>query len=135
MEPADAARKYAVEVHRETIGAVLDAADAVAAGLDQPAPRDEAARALAGAIGDETRAALVDLLGGAVSATGRELLAEPVPASPYLVVTARGPLVRATLADGRLILLVRAFERTEWGYVRADGDPSAAVEARFRRRP
>lgn len=137
MNLAEAAREHVVEVHRDTVAAVLEAADAAAATLDGPADRDAVVAALADALGPGVREALVELLVDAVGATGQELQAEPVPASPYLVVTARGPLVRATLADGRLVVLVRALERAGDGrrYVRAGDDPAGAVEARFRRRP
>jgi len=137
VDPAEAARDHVVEAHRDTVAAVIEAADAAAATLDGPADRDAVVTALADALDSGVREALIELLVGAVAATDRQLQAEPVPASPYLVVTARGPLVRATLADGRLVVLVRAFERAGDGrrYVRAGGDPAGGGEARFRRRP
>lgn len=137
MPLADAARDRVLDAHRETVTAVLRRADAVASDLDEPATRDEVTAALDATLDDDLRASLVDLLRGAVDATGRDLPAEPVPASPYLVVTARGPLVRATLADCRLVVLLRAFrlDRAAGGYVRCDRGPGAAVEVRVRRIP
>jgi hypothetical protein len=135
VDPADAAREHVLDAHRDTVAAVLAAADETVASLDEPAPREAVASVLATVIDDDLRMALVDMLRGSVTATGRDLLAEPVPASPYLVVTARGPLVRATLADGRLVVLLRAFRRGAGGYGRADVAPSEAVVVRFRRNP
>jgi hypothetical protein len=131
----DAVRKRVLADHRETVAAVGRAADAAAADLATPATRAATVAALREGVGDDVRAALVDVLRGAVDATGRDLQAEPVPASPYVVVTARGPLLRATVADGRLVVLLRAFDRSDGGYVRADAAPESAVEVRFRRRP
>lgn len=137
MNPADAARERVLAAHRETVAAVLASADAAASELDEPATRDDVTAALDAAFDDGLRASLVDLLRDAVDATGRDLLAEPVPASPYLTVTARGPLVRATLEDCRLVVLLRAFrlDRAAGGYVRSDLDPARAVEVRVRRTP
>lgn len=133
--PDDAVRDHVLAAHRETTAAVRTAAEEAARELDEPSPRDAVTAALEAAIDEDLRGALVVLLRDAVDATGRELLAEPVPASPYLVVTARGPLVRATLDDGRLVVLVRAFRRAGGGYVRATPDPEEAVSVRYRRTP
>lgn len=135
MPPEDAARERIVATHRETVVAVQERAATATRGLTEPAPREAVAAALSDALDDDVRGALVDALRGAVDATGRDLQAEPVPASPYVVVTARGPLLRATVADGRLVVLLRAFERSDGGYVPADAAPESAVEVRFRRRP
>lgn len=137
VKPAHAVRQHVLDGHRDTVAAVLESAAEAANGLEEPATRAEATAALSAAIDDDLRSALVDLLRGAVDATGRDLLAEPVPASPYLVVTARGPLLRATLGDCRLVVLLRAFrnDRGAGGYVRSDLDPESAVEVRVRRSP
>jgi hypothetical protein len=121
--------------HRETVAAVLAAADEAATTLEEPAGRAPLVAAMDDRLDDGVRADLVALLRDAVDAADRELQAEPVPAPPYLVVTARGPLVRATLPDSRLVVLVGAFERADGGYVRADVAPEDAVDVRFRRRP
>jgi len=137
VAPRDAAREHVLAAHRETVTGVLASADAAAEAIAEPASRDATVAALESAIGDGLRASLVELLEGAVAATGRTLPAEPVPAPPYVVVTARGPLVRATVEDGRLVVVVRAFERdrSAGGYVRATGGPAEVVAVRFRRRP
>jgi hypothetical protein len=130
-----AVREHVRAEHRETVAAVLAAADEAATTLEEPAGRAPLVAAMDDRLGDGVSADLVALLRAAVDAADRELQAEPVPAPPYLVVTARGPLVRATLADARLVVLVRAFEREGGGYVRADVAPEDAVEVSFRRRP
>ncbi|PSQ08185.1 hypothetical protein BRC97_02175 [Halobacteriales archaeon QS_6_71_20] len=69
-----------------------------------PALRD--ALAAAGALD-----ALPGLLATGADALDAALPADPVAAPPYLVVTATGPVVRATLPDaGRLVVSVRVFE-------------------------
>ena len=53
---------------------------------------------------------------------GLEPVASPVPAPPYVVVTTGGVVLRSTLADGRLVMELAAFEvRTQ---------PSRAYERR-----
>ncbi|WP_207589251.1 hypothetical protein [Halomontanus rarus] len=55
-----------------------------------------------------TRLPLV--LSDAVDATGYEMAATPVSAPPYVVVTSRGPVLRATIDPGRLVIRFDAFE-------------------------
>ncbi len=50
------------------------------------------------------------VLADAVAATGYELQAQPVPAPPYVVVTSRGPVLRATIDPGRLVIRFDCFE-------------------------
>ncbi|ELY43488.1 hypothetical protein [Natronorubrum sulfidifaciens] len=57
------------------------------------------------------------VLADVVAAMGYELRAQPVPAPPYVVVTSRGPLLRATIDPGRLVVRFDAFE------VVRDADP------------
>ncbi|QFU83557.1 hypothetical protein [Natronorubrum aibiense] len=45
-----------------------------------------------------------------VAATGHELQAQPVPAPPYVVITSRGPMLRATIDPGRLVIRFDAFD-------------------------
>lgn len=77
-----------------------------------------------------------DALTGCVAAAGRTLRATPVAAPPYVVCTSVGPVFRATLSDGRLVVTLRVFE-VETGtdgprYVRADGDgANVAVSVEF----
>lgn len=140
---ADAVREYVLAEHREVVETTLACVDRVAADLELPADRAAVVPALdreleaAGA-----KAECVDLLREVVPTTGFELLAEPVAAPPYLVVTGRGVLLRVTVEAGRLVILLRGFEvdRENGGYVRTGGDesgtaPEDVVEVRFRRQP
>ncbi|APX95885.1 hypothetical protein [Natronorubrum daqingense] len=45
-----------------------------------------------------------------VEAIGCELRAQPVAAPPYVVVTSCGPILRATIDPGRLVIRFDAFE-------------------------
>jgi len=53
----------------------------------------------------------------AVEATGYDLRASPVAGPPYVVVTSCGPVLRATIDPGRLVIRFDAFE------VVRDSDP------------
>jgi hypothetical protein len=135
----DAARDHLLTERRDLVVTVLDCADAVAAGWDGEATTD------ADRVGPPLRTALrragvLERLPGVlrecVAAAGGRLQADPVPAPPYVVVTSVGPLLRATLEAGRLVVTVRAFrvERGDGGtrYVRDATDPSAAVAVELR---
>ncbi|QLG47492.1 hypothetical protein [Natrinema halophilum] len=61
--------------------------------------------------------ALPGVLVDVVSATDSQLRANPVPAPPYVVVTSRGPVLRATIDPGRLVIRFDAFD------VVRDSDP------------
>ena len=99
--------------HRGCIAAVIDAGATVAAGLEEPvtdpaAVREPFDRQLREQGLDEE---LLGLLDTAVNAVNGERRGEPVAAPPYLAVTSRGPVCRATLTDGRrLVVLLAAFE-------------------------
>jgi len=82
---------------------------------------------------DDLPGRLVGVLRDTVDALGFDLAAEPVAAPPYVVITARGPMLRATVDAGRLVVLVRAFDRTAAGYVPASADPDGAVDVTFHR--
>ena len=134
---ADAARQHVLAEHREVVRTTLACADRVAADLELPADRDAVVTALdreleaAGAKAD-----CVGLLREVVPAVGFDLLAEPVAASPYLVVTGRGVLLRVTVEVGRLVILLRGFEVDPGeGYVQASEEIDDVVETRFRRQP
>jgi hypothetical protein len=104
----------------EAVGAAADAA------ADARDPPGELERLL-----DEggVTAHLPRALAGAVDAVGRRLRATPVADAPYVVVSGRGPLLRATLADGRLVVCLAVFE-VERGptYRRGEGvDVDAAL--------
>ncbi|MFC4359066.1 hypothetical protein ACFO0N_14040 [Halobium salinum] len=82
---------------------------------------------------DACTAVLVD----AVAAAGEELSASPVAAPPYVVVTSVGPVLRATLPLGRLVLTLRVFDVVRDGserprYVRLDGGEPAALDVAVR---
>ncbi|SEV94488.1 hypothetical protein [Natrinema salifodinae] len=57
------------------------------------------------------------VLADAVAATDYELRARPVPAPPSVVVTSRGPVLRATIDPGRLVIRFDVFD------VVRDSDP------------
>ncbi len=74
---------------------------------ERGSPRDELQAALeaTGVLGT-----LPEVLAAAVDAAGEELRARPVPAPPYVVVTSRGPMLRATIDSGRLVIRFDVFE-------------------------
>lgn len=86
--------------------AVADAREAVEPNDREP-PRD-GLRAALEATG--VLATLPEVLAAAVDAAGEELRARPVPAPPYVVVTSRGPMLRATIDSGRLVIRFDVFE-------------------------
>ena len=126
-----AAREYVREEHADVVARVDSCADAVAASWDEDSVEDaaavsaplEACLAEAGVL-DE----LPGVLAGAVDAAGGELRAPPVAAPPYVVVTSRGPLLRATLDGGRLVVRFDAFRVADGGrYERAETAVRAAL--------
>lgn len=133
QDPEAAARDHVREQYPALPASVGDCADAVADGWarEWTADRD----AVVGPLRAELRtrgllARFPVVLAGAAAAAGYELPADPVPAPPYVVVTSRGPVLRATVADGRLVVRFDVFAvRRADGvrYVRADGDPLAVA--------
>lgn len=137
-DPARRAREFVLDSRAETVETVLRCADAVADRWDGSAATDgtevaDALRAELEAAGAWER--LPDLLAGAVRAAGRSLSATPVADPPYVAATSRGPVLRATLSEGRLVVLLRAFE-VERGdptrYVRGPTTPADAVRTAFK---
>ncbi len=125
--PARSARRRIQREHRGTVRAVDACADAVADAWDGPLATDRAAvvdplrRRLAARGVLET---LPRVLADAVDAAGFELPATPVPSPPYVAVTSRGPILRATVDPGRLVIRLDAFEVVrdpDPGYRRLDG--------------
>lgn len=118
-----AARAAVLDRHRDAIEATIDCADAVAAEWDGPATTDrsavvgpfEARLARAGLV-ERYRSVLID----AVDATGARSSRNPVAAPPYVTVASVGPVLRATLPIGRLVIAVEVFavERDPTRYVR-----------------
>lgn len=76
------------------------------------------------------------VLAECVAAAGGELRAAPVAAPPYVAVTSTGPVLRATLDEGRLVVTLAVFEvdRTDGRprYVRGTTTPEAAVAVEVR---
>jgi hypothetical protein len=142
-DPAVRARVGVLEAHAETVETVLRCADAVAESwdADSTADGDAVAEALRGeleAVGAWAR--LPDVLAGATRAAGFSLAADPVADPPYVVATSRGPMLRATVSDGRLVVLLQVFaverdspqfERDSTRYVRGPTTPADAVRASF----
>lgn len=153
----EAARNRILDAHGDVVRGVVAVADAVAAAWDDPAASGDGSAAA----GDDfvadpdfpataDRAAVVEplraelrarglldrmpaVLADAADAAGYDLPAEPVAAPPYVVVTGRGPVLRGTVADGRLVVVLTVFrvERDPVRYVRAGDDPAEVVEVVF----
>lgn len=82
------------------------------------------------------REQLLSAITTGVDATGGELPGSPVPAAPYVVVTSRGPLCRATLDDGRRVVLLFelfAVERRPRTYRFRDPSPDTCLTVRLHR--
>jgi hypothetical protein len=111
--PARAARRRVLSAHASVVDGIDACADAVAEPwetdrtTDRDAVVDGFRDALSAAGIDE---ALPGVLADAVAATGHDLRAAPVAAPPYVVVTSRGPVLRATIDPGRLVIRFDAFE-------------------------
>ena len=75
--------------------------------------------------------ALPGVLADLVVTAGYRLSAPPAPAPPYVVVTSRGVILRATIEPGRLVVELEAFELdpAHHTYSRRDG---LAVSASLR---
>lgn len=141
-------REHILAEHADLLGTTADCAEAVAAGWDGDATADREAvvpplRAALERTGVLGR--LPALVHSAAAALDAPLPAEPVAAPPYVVVTATGPVVRATFPDrGRLVVEVGAFEVDRGGngarYRRVAGgvtdtaspDPSCSLRVTFR---
>lgn len=136
--PVRSARARVQSEHLAVLGAIDYCADEVRASWESDRTRDRRAvveplRTELDGMGVLERLPIV--LSDAVEATGYALSATPVPAPPYVAVTSRGPVLRATTDAGRLVVLVRAFdvERGEGTrYVRGPETPNDALELRLR---
>ena len=130
-------RSYLLTEHRAVLDTASDCADAVAAGWDGESTTDR--DAVTGPLEATLRRSgvlkqLPAVLAGAVDAAGYGLRAQPVPAPPYVVVTSTGPVLRATVSDGRLVVSLRLFEvEREAGrrYVRGPREPERVVDVAF----
>ncbi|WIV65943.1 hypothetical protein [Natrialbaceae archaeon AArc-T1-2] len=108
-----AARRRIEREHEDVLEAVDACADAVAASWNREATSDRTAvvdpfQTVLEKRGVASR--LPRVLADAVDATGHALSASPVPAPPYVVVTSRGPVLRATIGPGRLVIRLDVFE-------------------------
>jgi hypothetical protein len=79
---------------------------------------------------------LPELLTAAVEAAGYDLPARPVSAPPYVAITSTGAVLRATVADGRIVVRVDCFEvvrgvdgagKNGVVYARTATEPAAAL--------
>ncbi|KDE58146.1 hypothetical protein EL22_06900 [Halostagnicola sp. A56] len=50
------------------------------------------------------------VLADSIESAGYELSATPVPAPPYVVLTSRGPICRATIEPGRILIRFDVFD-------------------------
>ncbi|MEY7847798.1 hypothetical protein AB7C87_01150 [Natrarchaeobius sp. A-rgal3] len=99
--------------HSDVVAAIDDCADRVADPWDTSRTTDRSAivdslrSELEGkGVSDRLSAVLEDVVGAA----GYELPADPIAAPPYVVVTSRGPMLRATIDPGRLVIGFDVFE-------------------------
>ncbi|MDQ2049010.1 hypothetical protein RBH26_00780 [Natronolimnohabitans sp. A-GB9] len=127
--PVRDARRRIQDEHAAIVEGIDHCADRVADPWDtsRTTDSDAVAERLRSAL--ETTGLLERLplvLSDVVAATGYELPAQPVAAPPYVVVTSRGPILRATIEPGRLVVRFDAFE------VVRDDDPDRSPAYRRR---
>ncbi|WP_226481821.1 hypothetical protein [Natrinema amylolyticum] len=112
-QPVRAARRRIQAEHVSIVDGIDACADAIADPWDTSRTTD------GDAVADGLRRALEeagilrllpDVLADVVEATGYDLQARPVPGPPYVVVTSRGPVLRATIDPGRLVVRFDAFD-------------------------
>lgn len=140
LDPA-AAREHLLDDRRGVVEATVECADAVAAPWPAEGTTDR------NEVVDPLRATLSEagllgtypsVLAECVVAAGGELRAEPVPAPPYVTVTSVGPVLRATLDPGRLVVTLAVFDvERDCGsgrprYVRGARTPEAVVDVEVR---
>ncbi len=126
---------------RETIQRVVGVADDVAAGWTDgtTTDRDELVAGLTGGLEAENlHTPLIECLQHGIRVGGFELPATPVPAPPYLVVSSTGPLLRAGISPGRLLLSFDVFEVIRGEptmYRRAGSAPADVLDVTLVRKP
>lgn len=127
-------RRHVEREHRNVVDGIDACAAAVERSLSDDRRRDGAA--IRAALRAELERAglrqrLSTVLDASLRATSFELPAELVPAPPYVVVTSRGPMLRATLDSGRIVIRFDVFEvDRDGGYRGLDG---VEVRAALRR--
>ncbi|ADJ15011.1 hypothetical protein [Halalkalicoccus jeotgali] len=129
-------RARLLAVHSEALEATIDCAEAVASSGTEPATdREAVAMPLRAALDHagvlETYPAV---LASAVDTLGQSLSAPPVAAPPYVTITGTGPILRASLPTGRLVirLAVFALERDPKRYVRTGDVPEEILVVELR---
>jgi hypothetical protein len=131
---AGAAREYVREERVDVVAAVEACADAVADSWDGDWTTDasQVANRLEACLAEhDVLAVLPGVLVSAVDAAGGAMQASPVAAPPYVVVTSRGPMLRATLGDGRLVVRFGVFRVTDDGrYERSEDGDAVSVSVR-----
>lgn len=123
--------------HRDVLAGVVAAAGAVADGWDGETTSDRTA--VVGPLREAlTDAGLIqrfpDVLADCLRAIDREPPARIVPEPPYVAISSVGPVLRATLSDGRLVATLRAFVVDREGgvaYRRGPTDPDDVPEVTF----
>ncbi|MFC5365860.1 hypothetical protein [Salinirubrum litoreum] len=139
MSDTELVRDYLHRDHADLLATVEQCADAVAAGWGGETTSDRSAVVppLEAAL---RRSGVTDrlpaVLAGAVSAIGGQLQARPVAGPPYVVVTSVGPVLRATLADRRLVVTFGVFTVRREGdgprYARRSAPDADLVDVAFR---
>ena len=135
----DAVQSALCESHRETLQATVALGRHVADSWEtdrvrSSRPITEPFRRGMVASGLDKR--LIRLLVDAVSASGGQLGGQPVAAPPYLVAASRGPICRATMRDGRrLVVELQLFgvERNPRSYVFLNPSPEECLQVEVKR--
>lgn len=130
---ATAARECVEREHADVLAAVASCADAVAEtwGGDSTPDADAVASRLESCLAErDVLARFPGVLSDAVTAAGGELQADPVAGPPYAAVTSRGPVLRATLDGGRLVVELAVFRVTDDARYERTGDVAVNVAVR-----
>lgn len=151
-DPELAVRRYVLSEHMETVTSLLRCTDSVAESWNNEATADGTNATTDGERSTTDREAVVEpfshelresgllaefptILSGAVSAGGFSMQATPVPAPPYVAITTRGPVLRAAVSAGRLVISFRVFDVVrddKVRYVRGADDPETAVSVELK---
>lgn len=138
QDPERTVRERLLDAHAETLAATAAACREVAAAWDDDVVADSAlvTEPLEALLRERGLAvALLDLLTTGAAALDSSIRGDPVAAPPYLAITGRGPVLRATLADGRrLVVTVELFaiERRPTRYRFRDPEPADGLSAALR---
>ncbi len=137
-DPSTVAAERLRTAHRDLLSGVLDVADDVASDWAGASAADRSAvvdplreRLEASGLLGRCPAVLTDL----IEAIDRSPPARIVAGPPYVAVTSVGPVLRATLEDGRLVATLRAFvvDRSDGvRYRRGPTTPEDVPEVAFR---